>query len=608
MEKRRKGILFVLLLLLITCIFAACSKKSEEAQKLSAPKNLTIVNNEKLTWDEVEHAVTYVVETEGTRRFVTETVFLIPQPEGYGTYEIRVKALGDGEKYTDSEWSGITYLLEKPTEALSYRLLEDGSGYEVKRKYSDPNRGLAGRVVIPDYYNGLPVKRIAEKAFETDIFGADPFTGAGCNTVTTSVRLPIHLESIGDRAFYECPALEDIEIPDGVTDIGLMAFCWCSKLEKIELPSGLKRLGKAAFSWSSLREIVIPEGVTVISDSAFSSCRQLSKVAISYGVTEIGTSVFSSCYELTEINLPESLESIGAGAFSECIKLGKINLPEGLKSIERRTFESCKELEEINLPEGLKSIGLEAFKGCTKLEEIRFPASLESIGGKALNGTAWYEKQADGFIVFKDILYDYKGGDKENTVIEEFPEGIREIADSAFANCTGIVSVKIPEGITHFGNEIFSRCRALTEVILPSDMTEIPEGMFSFCESLKKVVLPEGLKIIRSDAFDLCKELREIIMPRGEKIIEEGAFDSALNSGDLRIYYLGTEEEWEEVRYIINDPQMTITRDKFVYAEKYFYSESEPKQTEDGTEYEGKYWHYGEDGITPVIWKKENQG
>ena len=27
---------------------------------------------------------------------------------------------------------------------------------------------------------------------------------------------------------------------------------------------------------------------------------------------------------------------------------------------------------------------------------------------------------------------------------------------------------------------------------------------------------------------------------------------------------------------------------------------------EDGTEYDGNYWHYDTDGVTPVVWKKEN--
>jgi len=36
----------------------------------------------------------------------------------------------------------------------------------------------------------------------------------------------------------------------------------------------------------------------------------------------------------------------------------------------------------------------------------------------------------------------------------------------------------------------------------------------------------------------------------------------------------------------------------------YYYSENEPPLNEDGTAYDDNYWHYAEDGVTPVIWKK----
>jgi hypothetical protein len=36
----------------------------------------------------------------------------------------------------------------------------------------------------------------------------------------------------------------------------------------------------------------------------------------------------------------------------------------------------------------------------------------------------------------------------------------------------------------------------------------------------------------------------------------------------------------------------------------YYYSENEPPLNEEGTAYDDNYWHYAEDGVTPIIWEK----
>ena len=46
--------------------------------------------------------------------------------------------------------------------------------------------------------------------------------------------------------------------------------------------------------------------------------------------------------------------------------------------------------------------------------------------------------------------------------------------------------------------------------------------------------------------------------------------------------------------------------DNLTSATRYYYSETEPALNAEGTAYDGNFWHYDTDGITPVIWKKEN--
>ena len=59
-----------------------------------------------------------------------------------------------------------------------------------------------------------------------------------------------------------------------------------------------------------------------------------------------------------------------------------------------------------------------------------------------------------------------------------------------------------------------------------------------------------------------------------------------------KVYYGGTEEQWWALE---NDGNI-------YYDDLYFYSETYPFENSFD---EGQYWHYADDGVTPVIWTKE---
>lgn len=79
-----------------------------------------------------------------------------------------------------------------------------------------------------------------------------------------------------------------------------------------------------------------------------------------------------------------------------------------------------------------------------------------------------------------------------------------------------------------------------------------------------------------------------------------------LNKGAFRgcsslktVLYKGTTEKWKKIS--IGSYNGNLTN-----AARYYYSETEPTLSSDGMAYDGNYWHYDTDGVTPVIWKKEN--
>ena len=84
-------------------------------------------------------------------------------------------------------------------------------------------------------------------------------------------------------------------------------------------------------------------------------------------------------------------------------------------------------------------------------------------------------------------------------------------------------------------------------------------------------------------------------------LVDDEAFRRCSN---LTVYYIGSSEEWSNV--VISKSGVMLVYDyvctyniEIENAQKYYYSETAP--TEDGN-----YWHYDTDGITPVIWVKED--
>ena len=149
---------------------------------------------------------------------------------------------------------------------------------------------------------------------------------------------------------------------------------------------------------------------------------------------------------------------------------------------------------------------------------------------------------------------------------------VTEIGKDAFSHC-GLISVVLPEEVTSIGYEAFRNCSSLTSISIPDSVTSIGNGAFQGCINLTSIILPESLVSIGNWAFEDC---------------------SALTS----VYYKGTKAEWDEI-------SVDSGNEALQSATIYYYSETKPPLNGDGTAYDGNYWRYAADGVTPVIWKKQ---
>lgn len=91
--------------------------------QLAAPEMTYDWVNNILTWEEVENASGYLLNVNGVEEVTTQTqaVLEIGQNE---QYEIALKALGDGEKYSDSAISTVSGVRQDPDQ-MYYNQIED---------------------------------------------------------------------------------------------------------------------------------------------------------------------------------------------------------------------------------------------------------------------------------------------------------------------------------------------------------------------------------------------------------------------------------------------------------------------------------------------------
>ena len=115
------------------------------------------------------------------------------------------------------------------------------------------------------------------------------------------------------------------------------------------------------------------------------------------------------------------------------------------------------------------------------------------------------------------------------------PDGVTSIGDSAFWGCTGLTNITIPDSVTIIGDYAFYECTGLTSITIPDSVTSIGGGAFYDCTGLTSIAIPDGVTSIGNDAFSGCSSLTSITIPNSVKSIGYSAFYMVLN-----IVYSGT--------------------------------------------------------------------
>lgn len=267
-----------------------------------------------------------------------------------------------------------------------------------------------------------------------------------------------NVAKIGSWAFYGCPALTTLELPESIESIGYAAFYGCSALKKLVIPNNVKSIeGSAFYGCSSLTELIIPDNVQYLDEWAFGDCSSLTSLHLGKNLESIGYCAFSGCNALPELTIPDNVQYLGEWAFANCSSLTSLHLSSSIDTIRYYVFGGCNALTELTIPDNVKSIGGSAFRNCNVLKALHLGSELETIG---------------------DFAFGYCNELTDLTI----PDKVQSIGEAAFIYGSKLQTIVIPNSVKSIGNQAFDdgySYNVRTIISRIEDPFDLPDNPFS---------------------------------------------------------------------------------------------------------------------------------
>lgn len=482
---------------------------------------------------------------------------------------------------------GVCTTCGETTSSISYSPVLNMENATVAYRVTGISNKAFLNIVVPKFYNHLPVISIEENAF------------MDCSTAIR-IEVPASITSIGAGAFKNCKALETFEIPDGITIINKNTFDHCGSLRSVDVPPSVVSIEKAFNYCTNLSNFVIPKSVTNIEESAFSFAN-LCSISV-----EEGNKVFDSrnnCNAVIKsatneliigtVNtvIPTDVISIGNAAYKGNILLKTITIPTNIKKIRSGSFSDCFSLESISLSNGLTSIGFQAFARCISLTSFTLPSSVDSLDVGILFG-------CDNIVTLNvdENNITYSSLDNNNVIVNistlTLVQGIstsnidnpyiKIIGNYAFAGFKSLKTFTCSHYVNSIGKFAFGGCINLKTATFGLTLTTIDMYAFYSCPLLTSIDLPSCITKIGTHAFSACSALNFVLFRSifsDFSQLGSGIFEDC---GSLKMIFYRGETPSDGFNALF--PNITIL----------YYSKTQPTN-------EGNYWKFNADN-EPSIW------
>ena len=293
--------------------------------------------------------------------------------------------------------------------------------------------------------------------------------------------------------------IESVTLPSTITEInsytfqGLTKFktliIYCSTLSYMNLNSVENVVFKTDSVASNmfqnktgLKTVDLSE-VSSVGFAAFAGCTNLENVIWGTKDKTLTDNAFAGCSSLTSVDL-SNVTSIGSYAFQSATNLSSIQLGSKVTSIGQRAFRATA-IEEIQIPKSVTVLMAEVFYEATSLKSIKYASTIED----------WEKIDIRGALVSAAVDYYFDGAK-----IESYTPSGEKIPAGILAYSKSLTTVNLT-GVKEIGNSAFANCANLENVTWSSNVEAIGSYAFDSCTKIPSVTLPEGLKSIGGYAF-----------------------------------------------------------------------------------------------------------
>ncbi len=204
------------------------------------------------------------------------------------------------------------------------------------------------------------------------------------NTVIYSSSIPkytiVDSTIVADKAYYMSDDLENMSLPTGISEIGQFAFAR-TDVVSVTLPDGVETIDYGAFyHCPRLGSVSLPQSIMKIEPYAFSGTPWVEGFLATVG------SINNNLDDKLNASDGDFLVSGGA-LIAYRGHSSNVTVPSGVRIIAAGCFKDNTSMKTLSLPSSLISIGEEAFMGCTNLEEVSFGGNETEILDRAFAGT-----------------------------------------------------------------------------------------------------------------------------------------------------------------------------------------------------------------------------
>ena len=405
---------------------------------------------------------------------------------------------------------------------------------------------VAPEVVIPDsvttigtgaFYNCYQLNNVVIPADVTSLGAKEPFRG--CKGLTKITFLGNKIESIPQRCFRECTALESIELPNSVKTIVNEAFYKANALKHVWF-NGLTAEDVSKITVEANNTPYVNATKHCASHAHDATCNDEACNATRTVPEHEYTDACDAVCNLVSC----SFERVAPHVYNNgcvdnaCSACGAERIAPG------HTKDSeCDVLCDV-CGSAIESTADHVYGGG------EHDVVCDNCG--FVNATAYGTTGACGWVLYGTKLVIYGNGAMANysgstsapwkadyagkiteIVIES---GVTNIGVYAFHGLSYVTKITIPNTVETIGNYAFHSCAKLKDISIPNSITAINTGAFYGCSSITELVIPASVTTnVGKDTFRLCSSLTSITFLNEIESIGEMAFRqcSALTKIDL---------------------------------------------------------------------------